>query len=57
MIDLEWKMEKDTLTIYPQGDLDLIKKKKDETVPTSGNEHAAFQQINEVLYEQVHQPE
>lgn len=25
---LEWKMEKDTLTIYPQGDLDLVSAKK-----------------------------
>lgn len=25
---LEWKMEKDTLTVYPQGDLDLVAAKK-----------------------------
>lgn len=25
---LEWKMEKDTLTIYPEGDLDLVSAKK-----------------------------
>lgn len=28
VMSLEWKMEKDTLTIYPQGDLDLVSAKK-----------------------------
>lgn len=28
VIQLDWKLEKDTLTIYPQGDLDLVSAKR-----------------------------
>lgn len=28
VIALDWKMEKDTLTVYPQGDLDMVTAKK-----------------------------
>ena len=52
---MEWKLEKDTLTLYPQGDLDLVSAKRvreqlDGILCSRGSFHQLIVNLREVTF-------
>jgi stage II sporulation protein AA (anti-sigma F factor antagonist) len=55
VVVLEWKLEKDTLTLYPQGDLDLVSAKRvreqlDGILCSRGSFHQLIVNLREVTF-------